>query len=160
MVKRFLKRPSCPTVPQGYNNGQAVQWVLGYELTGKPMACDNVKGSLQADCDGWQIKSPRCTVNDDDFCKGYLFGFHDESYYYELTKAEMLELEKFFVKVSASSQGSKRKELTKRLEGGPSIKLFLAYKENNPVSVAKVLRKHSRIKQETRDNVKKWAMGL
>lgn len=160
MIKRFLKRSDCPTVPNGYNKGQSVQWRIGYELTGAPMACDNAKGSLQADCDGWQIKSPRCTVNDNDFCKGYLFGFDDENYYYELSKAEMLELEKYFVKVSASSQGSKRKELTKRLEGGPSIKLFLAYKENNPVSVAKVLRKHTRIKQETRDNVKKWAMGL
>lgn len=78
----------CPPCPDNYNRGNIVEWRVGYELTGTPSKANNRKGCEGGDVDGWQVKSPKASLIDNDNCKGYIFGFADADYFYTMSKEE------------------------------------------------------------------------
>ena len=53
------------TAPSNYNNGQRLEFIARYNLTGKTEKADNRKAEKATDCLHYQIKSARATI-----CKG------------------------------------------------------------------------------------------
>ena len=97
-------RPACPTCPANYNKGEQVEWKVGYELTGQPSERNNRPGSAGGDVLGWQIKSPKASMVENDNCDGYIFGFADTDFFFQMTKAEF---EDFLTEFSYMDKDSK-----------------------------------------------------
>ena len=116
MEKVKFSRPNCPNCPTRWakNKGNLFEWRTGYELTGKPKAPNNTKGSIKGDVMGYQIKTYGATVHlDTDNCFAYIFGEPDGEYYYILTIAEMHE---FVNNFSRETYDSETKKPTTRLK--------------------------------------------
>jgi len=96
MKKRFFVRPNCPAVPEGYNRGEAFEWRIAFEINGVPQGRNNIKGETQGDVNGWQVKTPKASLIEKDNCKGYIFGFADSDYYYEMNNAEFAAFRSLF----------------------------------------------------------------
>ena len=109
MRKVYYTRANCPTCPTGYNRGELVEWKVGYELTGTPSARNNRAGSTGGDVNGWQVKSPKASLTEADKCDGYIFGFADADFFYEMNRMEFTEFILEFSYVDADSKTGKRK---------------------------------------------------
>ena len=107
MKKVFYVRENCPTAPNGYNKGERVEWRIGYELTGTPSERNNKPGTAGGDVGDWQIKSPKASLINNDNCKGYIFGFVDTYYYYEMS---IEEFENFINEFSYVDRDTKTKK--------------------------------------------------
>jgi hypothetical protein len=105
----YYKRPDCPECPDGYNKGERVEWRVGYELTGKPSARNNKPATAGGDVDGWQVKSPKASMVSGDNCEGYIFGFAEADYFFEMSKAEFEEFVNQFGYVDRDSKTGKSK---------------------------------------------------
>lgn len=114
MVKRFYIRVNCPAAPDNYNRGEIVEWRIGYELTGTPSARNNKAAICGGDVLDWQVKSPKASLAEIDNCKGYIFGFADTDYYYEMTR---VEFERFMVLFSYIDYDSKTHKSKVRVKG-------------------------------------------
>ena len=109
MRKNFYVRKGCPEIPEGYNRGEAVEWRTGYELTGSPSYRNNRPAANGGDVGKWQVKSPKASVAEVDNCGGYIFGFADTDYYYEMSKAEFEEFLQQFGYTDYDSRSKKAK---------------------------------------------------
>jgi hypothetical protein len=109
MKKNFYIRKGCPEIPEGYNRGEAVEWRAGYELTGTPSYRNNRPAANGGDIGKWQVKSPKASVAEVDNCGGYIFGFADTDYYYEMSKAEFEEFLQQFGYTDYDSRSKKKK---------------------------------------------------
>lgn len=109
MKMRQFNRKNCPPAPANYNRGECVEWKVGYELTGKPGERNNRPGSSGGDVQGWQVKSPKASLTENDNCDGYIFGFADADYYFEMTKAEFEEFVNCFSYIDRDSRTGKSK---------------------------------------------------
>lgn len=110
-------RPDCPNCPDNYNRGERVEWRIGYELTGEPGKRNNKPATDGGDVLGWQVKSPKASIADNDNCDGYIFGFADADYFFEMTKAEF---EEFLAEFSYIDQDSKTKRTKIRIKNDSS----------------------------------------
>ena len=108
MEKRYYTT-TCPTCPTNYNKGQQVEWKVGYELTGTPAKANNRKGSEDGDVNGWQVKSPKASLIENDNCEGYIFGFADTDYFYMMTIEEFEEFATEFSYLDRDSKTGKAK---------------------------------------------------
>ena len=97
-------RPNCPDCPDDYNRDERVEWRVGYELTGQPSERNNKPGSAGGDVLGWQVKSPKASMVENDNCDGYIFGFADADFFFQMTKAEF---EDFLTEFSYMDKDSK-----------------------------------------------------
>ena len=104
MTKNYFTRANCPNCPSNYNNGQIVEWRVGYELTGVPSKANNKPGRDGGDVEGWQVKSPKASLVDGDKCDGYIFGFPTEDFFYTMSKPEF---ESFITEFSYIDRDSK-----------------------------------------------------
>jgi hypothetical protein len=109
MKKFFFSRPNCPACPADYNRGEQVEWRVGYELTGEPSERNNRPGAIGGDVLDWQVKSPKASLIEQDNCNGYIFGFADADYYYQMTKAEFEEFLDQFSYIDTDSKTGKAK---------------------------------------------------
>lgn len=109
MKKNTFARPNCPKCPDGYNRGEQVEWRVGYELTGKPSERNNKPATTGGDVLGWQVKSPKASLAKEDNCDGYIFGFAEESFYYEMTAEEFEEFVNEFSYIDRDSKSGKEK---------------------------------------------------
>ena len=91
MKMNTYNRPNCPACPDDYNRGERVEWKVGYELTGEPSKRNNKPGSEGGDVLGWQVKSPKASMVENDNCDGYIFGFADADFFFEMSKGEFEE---------------------------------------------------------------------
>ena len=107
-LKNFI-RPNCPSCPDGYNNGETVEWRIGYELTGEPSKRNNKPGSAGGDVLDWQVKSPKASLTDNDRCDGYIFGFADADYYFQMSCKEFEEFVNQFSYIDRDSRTGKAK---------------------------------------------------
>lgn len=107
-IKNFA-RPNCPACPDNYNNGQRFEWRVGYEKTGEPGKANNKPGADGGDVLGWQVKSPKASMVETDNCDGYIFGFADANYYFEMNKAEFEEFLSQFSYIDKDSKTGKAK---------------------------------------------------
>lgn len=114
MKQHFYSRPNCPAAPAHYNRGNIVEWRVGYELTGVPSAANNKPGSEGGDVLDWQVKSPKASMVENDNCGGYIFGFADADYFYEMTTAEF---ENFLTEFSYIDRDSKTGKSKVRIKG-------------------------------------------
>ena len=46
MKQKFFTK-NCPECPENYNNGEKVEWRIGYELTGTPSKRNNKPGAYR-----------------------------------------------------------------------------------------------------------------
>lgn len=118
MKKVEYTRANCPQVPTNYNKGQAVQWRVAYDLTGCAMKADNAKGCEGADVAGYQVKSPKASLIENDKCNGYIFGFVDSNYYYVMSNKEF---ETFASKFSYVDKDSATKKEKRRIRNDSKI---------------------------------------
>ena len=109
MKIEYFTRPACPTCPDNYNKGEQVEWKVGYELTGQPGERNNKPGVDGGDVLGWQVKSPKASMVDNDNCDGYIFGFADADYYFEMNKVEFEEFLQEFSYTDRDSRTGKAK---------------------------------------------------
>lgn len=109
MTQKFYSRSNCPSAPDGYNRGEIVEWKIGYELTGAPSPRNNKPATEGGDVGCWQIKSPKASLATIDNCEGYIFGFADSEYYYEMSRAEFEEFLTQFSYVDKDSKTHKTK---------------------------------------------------
>jgi hypothetical protein len=109
MIKKFYNRLNCPNVPDGYNKGEAVEWRVGYELTGTPSTRNNKPATEGGDVRQWQVKSPKASLAQVDNCEGYIFGFADSNYYFEMSRAEFEEFITQFSYIDRDSKSHKVK---------------------------------------------------
>lgn len=109
MIKKYFSRPACPACPDYYNRGNKVQWRVGYELTGEPAPADNKPGAEGGDVLGWQVKSPKASLVEHDNCDGYIFGFHNAEFFYEMTHEEFAEFVSCFAYIDRDSKTGKSK---------------------------------------------------
>lgn len=107
-MKKFV-RPNCPTCPTGYNKGEQVEWRVGYELTGEPSERNNKPATAGGDVLDWQVKSPKASMVEQDNCEGYIFGFADADYFFEMNKAEFEEFLAQFSYIDRDSKTGKAK---------------------------------------------------
>lgn len=114
MKKVFYVRENCPTAPNGYNKGERVEWRVGYELTGTPSERNNKPATAGGDVGEWQVKSPKASLTNNDNCKGYIFGFVDTDYYYEMS---LEDFENFVNEFSYVDKDTKTKKEKIRLYG-------------------------------------------
>ena len=91
MKKHFYTRTNCPTCPEGYNKGEQFEWKVGYEITGTPSERNNKPGTAGGDVEGWQVKSPKASLTENDNCDGYIFGFAEENFFYMMSLPEFEE---------------------------------------------------------------------
>lgn len=103
-MRKHYYKSGCPTCPNGYNKGEKVEWMVGYDLTGTPSERNNKPGCQGGDVEGWQVKSPKASMVENDNCKGYIFGFADAEYYYSMNKEEF---ETFLTEFSYLDKDSK-----------------------------------------------------
>lgn len=108
MKQKFFTK-NCPECPEGYNKGEQVEWKIGYELTGIPSKRNNKPGAEGGDVEGWQVKSPKASMAKEDNCKGYIFGFANENFYYEMTIEEFEDFLKNFSYIDRDSKTGKSK---------------------------------------------------
>ena len=111
MIKKYFTRKGCPVCPYT-NKGMILEWRIGYELTGTPSKANKRKGTECADVLGYQVKSPKASIIDNDNCDAYIFGFASEDFYYILTKDEMrafLADNSYMDTGSKASNGKQRK---------------------------------------------------
>lgn len=113
MRKVHYKRENCPICPENYNNGERLEWRVGYELTGKPSERNNRPAESGGDVDGWQVKSPKASLTDRDNCDGYIFGFPNEPYFFEMS---IQEFESFINEFSYIDRDSKTKKPKARIK--------------------------------------------
>ena len=104
MTIKYYTRPDCPTPPEGYNKGEQVEWRVGYDLTGQPAERNNRPATDGGDVDGWQVKSPKASLAPSDNCEGYIFGFADSDYYFQMSHKEF---EDFITEFSYTDRDSK-----------------------------------------------------
>lgn len=109
MKQMFYSRPNCPNCPDNYNRGEQVEWKVGYELTGEPGKRNNKPGSSGGDVMGWQVKSPKASMVDNDNCDGYIFGFAEEQFFYQMSKEEFEEFLSQFSYLDRDSKTGKAK---------------------------------------------------
>lgn len=109
MKLNTFARANCPVCPSGYNRGEQVEWRVGYELTGKPSERNNKPGSAGGDVLGWQVKSPKASLTENDNCEGYIFGFADADFFFEMSKAEFEDFVNQFSYVDTDSKTGKQK---------------------------------------------------
>ena len=109
MKMKVYARPNCPNCPDNYNRGEQVEWRIGYELTGVPSERNNKPGSAGGDVDGWQVKSPKASMVENDNCDGYIFGFADSDYYFQMSKEEFEEFLNQFSYLDRDSKTGKSK---------------------------------------------------
>ena len=108
MKQKFFTK-NCPECPENYNNGERVEWRIGYELTGTPSKRNNKPGAEGGDVNGWQVKSPKASMAKKDNCKGYIFGFANENFYYEMTIEEFENFLENFSYIDRDSKTGKSK---------------------------------------------------
>lgn len=108
-MKKYYERKNCPEVPEGYNRGEAVEWRMGYEKTGVPSPRNNKPATEGGDVGDWQVKSPKASLAKVDNCKGYIFGFADTDYYYEMSREEFEEFLQEFSYTDYDSRSKKAK---------------------------------------------------
>ena len=109
MKMRNFIRPNCPTCPTGYNKGEQVEWKVGFELTGEPSERNNKPATAGGDVLNWQVKSPKASLTEQDNCDGYIFGFADANYFFEMNKAEFEEFLTQFSYIDRDSKTGKAK---------------------------------------------------
>ena len=109
MKMNFFSRPNCPTCPTGYNKGEQVEWRVGYELTGEPSERNNKPATAGGDVLDWQVKSPKASLAEQDNCDGYIFGFADADYFFQMSKAEFEEFLSQFSYIDRDSKTGKAK---------------------------------------------------
>ena len=109
MKMNFFSRPNCPTCPTGYNKGEQVEWRVGYELTGEPSERNNKPATAGGDVLDWQVKSPKASLTEQDNCGGYIFGFADADYFFQMSKAEFEEFLTQFSYIDRDSKTGKAK---------------------------------------------------
>lgn len=104
MRKAYYNRPNCPNCPEDYNNGERLEWAVGYELTGQPSERNNRPGTAGGDVLGWQVKSPKASMVSGDNCEGYIFGFADADHFYQMS---ITEFEDFLTEFSYLDKDSR-----------------------------------------------------
>ena len=109
MNKLHFARPNCPNCPEGYNRGEQVEWRVGYELTGEPSERNNKPGSVGGDVLGWQVKSPKASLTENDNCDGYIFGFANAEFFFQMTCEEFEEFVNEFSYIDRDSKTGKSK---------------------------------------------------
>lgn len=109
MKKIEYARPNCPTCPDGYNKGEQVEWRVGYELTGEPSERNNKPATAGGDVLDWQVKSPKASLTEQDNCNGYIFGFADADYFFQMNKVEFEEFLTQFSYIDRDSKTGKAK---------------------------------------------------
>lgn len=109
MKKNTFARANCPACPANYNKGEQVEWKIGYELTGEPAVRNNKPGADGGDVLGWQVKSPKASMVENDNCDGYIFGFADADFFFEMTKEEFEEFLTCFSYIDRDSKTGKAK---------------------------------------------------
>lgn len=109
MNKLHFARPNCPNCPENYNRGEQVEWRVGYELTGEPSERNNRAGSTGGDVLGWQVKSPKASLTENDNCDGYIFGFASEDFFFQMTCEEFEEFVNEFSYIDRDSKTGKSK---------------------------------------------------
>ena len=109
MKIEYFKRANCPEYPDGYNKGEQVEWRVGYELTGEPSERNNKPATAGGDVLGWQVKSPKASLTEQDNCDGYIFGFADADYFFQMDKAEFEEFLSQFSYLDRDSKTGKAK---------------------------------------------------
>lgn len=109
MKMHTYARPACPTCPDNYNKGEQVEWKVGYELTGQPGERNNKPGADGGDVLGWQVKSPKASMVENDNCDGYIFGFADTEYFFQMSRAEFEEFLQEFSYTDRDSKTGKAK---------------------------------------------------
>ena len=109
MVMKKFERANCPECPDGYNKGEQVEWRVGYELTGEPSERNNKPGTAGGDVLDWQVKSPKASLTENDNCGGYIFGFADADYFFQMSKAEFEEFLTQFSYIDRDSKTGKAK---------------------------------------------------
>ena len=109
MVKKNFERKACPKCPENYNRGERVEWRIGYEKTGEPSHRNNRPAEQGGDVLGWQVKSPKASVAPVDNCDGYIFGFADADFYFEMSRTEFEEFLQEFGYIDRDSKSGKQK---------------------------------------------------
>lgn len=109
MRMNTFARPNCPECPNNYNRGEQVEWKVGYELTGQPSERNNKAGTAGGDVLGWQVKSPKASLTENDNCDGYIFGFADADYFFQMTCEEFEEFVNQFSYIDRDSKTGKAK---------------------------------------------------
>ena len=109
MKMNYFSRPNCPECPNGYNKGEQVEWRIGYELTGEPSERNNKPATAGGDVLDWQVKSPKASLTEQDNCGGYIFGFADADYFFQMNKAEFEEFLAQFSYIDRDSKTGKAK---------------------------------------------------
>lgn len=115
-IKNFV-RENCPECPENYNRGEQVEWRIGYELTGEPGERNNRPGAEGGDVLGWQVKSPKASLASEDNCDGYIFGFADAEYFFEMSRAEF---EEFLTEFSYTDRDSRTGKAKVRIKSDSS----------------------------------------
>lgn len=109
MKKVFYTRANCPEIPEKYNKGNAVEWKVGYELTGIPSKANNRPAEMGGDVLDWQVKSPKASLTEKDNCNGYIFGFADTDFFYEMSTNEFENFVNNFSYIDRDSRSGKEK---------------------------------------------------
>ncbi len=109
MKIKYFERANCPECPEDYNKGERVEWRVGYELTGEPSERNNKPGTAGGDVGEWQVKSPKASLTENDNCGGYIFGFADADYFFQMSKAEFEEFLTQFSYIDRDSKTGKAK---------------------------------------------------
>lgn len=109
MKIEYFTRANCPECPETYNKGERVEWRVGYELTGKPSERNNKPATAGGDVLEWQVKSPKASLAEVDNCGGYIFGFADTEYFFQMSRAEFEEFLTQFSYLDRDSKSGKAK---------------------------------------------------
>ena len=109
MEVKFFNRANCPECPEGYNKGEKVEWRIGYELTGIPSERNNKPATECGDVGEWQVKSPKASLAEVDNCGGYIFGFAEADYFFQMSRAEFEEFLSEFSYIDRDSRSGKAK---------------------------------------------------
>ena len=109
MLRRYFDLENCPQYPDNYNKGQIVEWRVGYALTGEPSKANNKPAEDGGDVLDWQVKSPKASLTNKDNCNGYIFGFSDTNYFYEMTINEFENFVNEFGYIDRDSKTKKEK---------------------------------------------------
>lgn len=108
MTKKFFN-PTCPTCPTDYNKGEKLEWHVGYDYTGTPSARNNKPAQDGGDVLDWQVKAPKASLTGRDNCNGYIFGFADDGFYYEMSKERFASFVEAFGYIDRDSKTGKAK---------------------------------------------------
>ena len=108
-MKKINLALNCPPAPANYNRGERVEWNVGYTLTGHPSERNNRAAQNGGDVEGWQVKSPKASLTGRDNCDGYIFGFADAEFFYEMTCEEFAEFAQQFTYMDHDSKSGKSK---------------------------------------------------